>query len=204
MISYSFDSLSLKEKRKIVNASVVPRPIAWISTQNSDYTTNLAPFSYFSVVSPTTLSVSVQRVNEQYKDTTRNILTTKEAVIHIPSFEWIEAMDITSEALGINESEVLKANLNLVDSHSIRTQGIKEAKIRFETKVDTIIPIYDSTNTNVEADLIILRIQYVHLEESIYDSTTGYINTDVLQSVSRLGGVDYGRSEKLLNIRRKF
>ena len=53
--------LSGSEAYKLMISAVVPRPIAFISSQDEHGKTNLAPFSYFNVVTsrPPLISVSI-------------------------------------------------------------------------------------------------------------------------------------------------
>ena len=56
-IEKDFNLIENKLKKKIIQGSVVPRPVAWVSSLNNDNSINLAPFSYFSMLSPTMVSV---------------------------------------------------------------------------------------------------------------------------------------------------
>ncbi len=96
MLSIEPSALTERDTYKFLIGSVVPRPIAFVTTRNGE-TINAAPFSYFNIVSsePPLLSVSVQRKNGVMKDTARNAVTTEELVIHI--------VDETNVAL-INET----------------------------------------------------------------------------------------------------
>lgn len=89
-----------------MKGSVIPRPIAWITTLNEIASVNLAPFSFFNVISPTLLAVSFQKTNDKQKDTFLNLVREKEAVIHIVDESLLEVMDQTSASLAVNESEV--------------------------------------------------------------------------------------------------
>ena len=60
MIKLDFETLDHKTRQKIVKGSVIPRPIAWITSLNETGSINLAPFSYFNVISSTLLMVSFQ------------------------------------------------------------------------------------------------------------------------------------------------
>ena len=76
---------------KIILGSVVPRPIAWVSSVDTQGRPNLAPFSFFNAVcsKPPTLLFcpGVRGLDGGTKDTYQNILTTKEFVINIVTEE---------------------------------------------------------------------------------------------------------------------
>ncbi|EQC54644.1 hypothetical protein LLT6_02030 [Lactococcus cremoris subsp. cremoris TIFN6] len=50
MKSYQADELDEKTVYKLLSGSIVPRPIAWVTSQNSDGLVNVAPFSFFNPV----------------------------------------------------------------------------------------------------------------------------------------------------------
>jgi flavin reductase (DIM6/NTAB) family NADH-FMN oxidoreductase RutF len=49
--SFAAEALAPLEVYKILAGSVVPRPIAWVSTVDAQGVRNLAPFSFFTVAS---------------------------------------------------------------------------------------------------------------------------------------------------------
>ena len=77
---------------QILIGAVAPRPIAWVSTLN-DGLLNLAPFSFFNVVSakPPLLgfSPSLRQIkgDPTPKDTLRNIRETSEFVVNVVTFD---------------------------------------------------------------------------------------------------------------------
>lgn len=85
MYAFYASELSKQQMYKFLIGSVVPRPIALITSQSEEGLLNIAPFSFFNIVSsePALLSVAVNRKEGAMKDTARNILTTKEAVVHV-------------------------------------------------------------------------------------------------------------------------
>lgn len=204
MYKKDFDKLSPKQRKKIVQGSIIPRPIAWVSSMNSDKTTNLAPFSYFQMTSPTLLSVSVMRRDNKMKDTSRNVLNAKEAVIHITSKDLIKEVDISSKPLGLNESEVVEAGLTLTDSVKVLTNGIAEAKIRLEVKLEHHLELKDYTNSYVETDLLIFRVIYAHIDKDVFDIDSEYILHDKLKPIARLAGPLYAEVLEVKDFVRKF
>ena len=87
---------SLKENHKIMIGSIVPRPIAFVSTKSNDGILNLAPFSYFNGVCsnpPTIMFAPARRGYDGLtKDTLNNIQDTKEFVVNLVSEEISEPM----------------------------------------------------------------------------------------------------------------
>jgi len=202
MYQFNFKEISDKDKKKIVQGSIVPRPIAWVTTENEAGVVNLAPFSFFQMLTKTLVGISFSRLDGKLKHTPTNLLKSGEGVIHIASQSLNEKLDLTSQLVGDNVSEVELAGLTLTESVKVKPKAIMEANIRLEVKVEQHVKLYDEKG-NVEADFIILRVVYAHLDESVYDKESGYILVDRLDPLSRLAGHNYGKT--LANgFKRKF
>jgi len=112
-----FNKIEPSERYKLMAENIVPRPVAWIVTENNGII-NVAPFSYFTAVSskPPLLMVSIGRekkgLNEP-KDTFKNIKETKKASVCLVPLEMYEKMDKTGEVLPANESEAEKFGIEL-------------------------------------------------------------------------------------------
>lgn len=202
MYSFSKNDLTTKEKNKILIGTVVPRPIALVSTESEEGVVNIAPFSYFNIVTykPAILSIAVQRANGKQKDTARNITAGKEAVVHVVDISNVELANITAASLAPEDSELNYADLTPVKSVSVRPPGLKEAKARFETSLYDTKIIYDGDEPT--ADVLFLKIEHFHLDESVYDKEKGYIDVAELGAVSRLAGNDYAEIGRMFTINR--
>ena len=202
-INFDFDLIENELRSKLLKGSVIPRPIAWISTLNETGTVNLAPFSYFNVVSPTMMMVSFQSMETSQKDTFVNLIREKEAVVHIVDYSLLEKMDETGKFLARNESELRGLELSLSESKKIKTPAINEALIHFEVILDQAIELKHYDKDEIEADMVILRVISCSVDDSVFDEKREYIKGDNLNPVSRLGGVEYGLTE-VLDFERKF
>lgn len=202
MFSFSKNDLTTKEKNKILIGTVVPRPIALVSTESEEGVVNIAPFSYFNIVTykPAILSIAVQRTNGKQKDTARNITAGKEAVVHVVDISNVELANITAANLAPEDSELNYADFTPVKSVSVRPPGLKEAKARFETSLYDTKLIYDGDEPT--ADVLFLKIEHFHLDESVYDEEKGYIDVAELGAVSRLAGNDYAEIGRMFTIER--
>lgn len=193
MLHFPANELTVKQQYKFLSGSIVPRPIAWITTLNeTEDTINLAPFSFFSGVSDTIplVSIAILRKNGGLKDSARNLLHTKEAVIHIVDESLIEQMNQTAANLPANQSEVELAQLELTDSHSVAVPGLKKAKIRFEAKLYNHFPIKDDNDTII-TDLFVLKVNDFYFDKTVFDSEKDYILVKELAPVARLSGNQY-------------
>ena len=139
----SIDPANNKERDnyKLMIGSIIPRPIAFVTSLAEDGTLNGAPFSYFNIVSsnPPMISVTVQYKGNEKKDTARNILNKKEFVVHIVDETNVEKINKTAANLPSNESEVTAAGLTQIPSKIITVPGVEEAKIRMECTLEHVV-----------------------------------------------------------------
>jgi len=191
-----------RENYKLLTGSIIPRPIAFVTSVADDGTINGAPFSYFNIVSsnPPLISLSIQRQQGKQKDTARNILAGKEFVVHIVDEQNVEKVNETAASLPADQSEISLANLTLVDSDKVNIPGVKEAKVRFECSLEHSIEL-GGVSDQPGADLIIGKILQYHIDETIiFDDKK--IDPDKLQAVSRLAGINYAKVGEVFPIKR--
>lgn len=204
MISYQANELSDKERYKLLTGSVVPRPIAWITSLSSTGVINAAPFSYFNIVSsaPALLAVSINRKNGHSKDTAVNILASQEAVIQIVSQDVVQAMNATAASAKPDVSEIELAQIDTLPSDmlKLKTPMIANAKIQLETTLSQHLPIQSADR--IVTDLLILEVKKFHFSETVFDQAHHYILADQLDPVSRLAGNNYGLLGKQFTLAR--
>lgn len=163
---------------KLLIGSIVPRPVALVSTLSKDGVLNVAPFSYFSIVSsqPPMLSVSVQRRQGIMKDTARNAMDSKAFVVHIVDESNVQAANQAAASLPPDQSETELAGLTPVASEAIVVPGIKEAKIRMECVLEQLISlVLGEHGSEPSCDLLIGRVVRFHIAEDVYEEENGYI-----------------------------
>ena len=178
--------LSTQEAYKLICGSVVPRPIAWISTINHQGLVNLAPFSSFNYVahSPPMLAVNIGSRNGQLKDTAKNIIQTKEFVVNVATLDNIQEMHKTSAEYPSDVSEAAELGIELLPGSKVNVPRIKISPIQMECRLDQVVPLGKGLNT-----LYIGEVLAFHFESSIYDGT--YVDSVKLKPIARLGGPFY-------------
>ena len=199
MLSIEPSALTERDTYKFLIGSIVPRPIAFVTTRNGDVI-NAAPFSYFNVVTsnPPLVSVSIQRKDGVMKDTARNALATKELVIHIVDETNVVDVNETAANLAADESELTRTTFTIQPSEVIATPGIREAKIRFECVLHQHVPIeHEGKKT---ADLLIARVVRFHIDRELYEH--GRIDARQLAPVSRMAGNSYATLGELFDVKR--
>ncbi|WP_430617659.1 hypothetical protein IGI86_000200 [Enterococcus sp. AZ188] len=193
-------NLTQRENYKLLIGSIIPRPVAVVSTQSADGIVNIAPFSFFNIVSsePVILSLAIQRKEGELKDTARNLLATKEAVVHILDQTNIQEANKTAALLPADQSELTVSGFTTTTSKTIVVPGLKEANVRLETILHQHVPIKKDQQTT--ADLLLLEVVGYQIAEDVYQD--GKIDPRALQAVSRLAGNSYATIGEIFDIKR--
>lgn len=183
------ETLSDMQNYKLLSGSIIPRPIAFVTTQNLKGDINAAPFSFFSVVNhtPPMIAIAVQRTKGNRKDTSINIEQSGEFVVHIPDEAIVNDVNETAAPLEYGVNELKRTSLSMIDSDLIKVPAIKEAKVRFECKLHQIVQLGNKDNGS---DLIIGEIVVYHIDEEVYFEDSK-IDANQLNPVARLAGNDY-------------
>jgi flavin reductase (DIM6/NTAB) family NADH-FMN oxidoreductase RutF len=179
--------LDPRDAYRLFISSVVPRPIAWVSTICRDGSLNLAPFSFFNGVGgqPPTIMFSVSLRAGSDKDTLRNVRDGREFVLHIVDERLAEKMNATSGEYSYGDSEFAHAGLTTAKSVIVAPPRVAEAAIAMECRVIQIVPVGNTGNTIVIGEIVLY-----HLRDGLLRN--GYlVDATLLKPVARLGGEEY-------------
>lgn len=201
MISINPEHQTERDNYKLLIGSIIPRPVALVTTLSREGVLNAAPFSYFNIVTadPPMVSVAVQRKDGVPKDTARNAAAAGAFVVHIADEAYIRELNLAAAPLPPEESEVEAAGLTPLISEAVAVPGIAEAKIRMECLLERSIPL-GGTDQVPSADLLIGRVVRFHIDEALYES--GRIDPHGLRPVSRLAGNSYARLGEIFELER--
>ncbi len=190
--------ISTRERYQLLTGSLLPRPIAFVSTQNRAGETNLAPFSFFNGVSsnPPCISIAIARNRDgSKKDTLINIEETKEFVVNGASIAMSEALVETAASYPYGESEIETCGFTPVPAVRVSPPRIAEALMHYECRLLQTVTIGDGSPGS--STLVIGEIVQMHFEDSIFHD--GRITLESLNPLSRLGGDDYASSTLVLS-----
>lgn len=199
MISIDPKQNSERDNYKLLIGSIIPRPIAFVTTLSEHGIVNGAPFSYFNIVSsnPPMVSLAVQRPDGRLKDTARNIYANQQFVVHIVDEENVIKINETAASLPATVSEIELANLTEIPSEKVSVPGVVEAKVRMECQLVQAISL---GGEEPGSDLFIGEIVRFHVDEAIYEG--GRIDPRALKAVSRLAGSSYAKIGDIFSIER--
>ncbi|MEZ5149656.1 flavin reductase family protein [Rhodococcus zopfii] len=128
---------------RLLTASIVPRPIAWVSTRSVEGTHNLAPYSFFTVASSEPPILQITSIG--HKDTWRNIVDTGQFVVNIGTETLIDQMNTTSAPFDSSVDEFEAAGLTPIDSEVVAAPQVAEAPIAFECEKQLILEVGNGT-----------------------------------------------------------
>jgi flavin reductase (DIM6/NTAB) family NADH-FMN oxidoreductase RutF len=179
--------LSPREVYGLMISTLVPRPIAWVSTVSAAGVPNLAPFSFFNGVSarPPIVSIAVGRTSEGDKDTTRNVRETKEFVVNMVDRTCAEAMVVSSGAYPPDANEFELAGVTAVPSEEVAPSRVGESPIHYECLAVDLIDRPGGSETT----LILGRVLRFHVARRV--QTGGRVDAGLLDPLARLGGPHY-------------
>lgn len=129
---------------KLLTNLVVPRPIAWVTSQNEAGVVNLAPFSFFNAIgsNPLYLLISVGRNDDgSAKDTAKNISASGEFVVNMVTEDVLAAMNVSAADFPADESELVAAGLHMAASDQIAVPRVAESQASMECKLHSAQPL---------------------------------------------------------------
>lgn len=186
---------------KLLTGTVIPRPIGWISTIDTNGINNLAPFSFFNVVSedPPHVMFSTVRTGNKNKDTLNNILDNNQFVVNLVTEDIVEQMNTTSQSVAADIDEFELANVTPIDSVYIQPKRVKESLVHFECEM--VHHYFIENHKNGGACIIIGKIITMHIDDSIL-MENHRINIETYKPVARLAGSNYSKLGEIFSIKR--
>ena len=186
---------------KLLTGTVIPRPIAWVATVDENGIDNLAPFSFFNVVSedPPHIMFSTVRTGNKNKDTLNNILANQQFVVNLVTEDVVEQMNTTSQYVAADVNEFELANVTPIESIYIKPKRVKESLVQFECEM--VHHYFIEKHQNGGACIIIGKIITMHIDDSIL-MENHKINVEKYKPVARLAGSNYSKLGEIFSIKR--
>ena len=199
---FDFDTITPEAKSKLLHSTIVPRPIAWVTSLDADGHRNMAPFSFFNVFStdPPILGFSVTAsVFGGPKDTAANIRVRKDFVVHLVSHANRTAMNLTATELPPEIDEIALAGLTALSSERVSAPRIAECDVAMECVLHSEVPLSE------ERSLFLGRIVTMHLaDQMVEDAERHYVDAPALDLVGRMHGRGwYARTTDLYKMDRE-
>lgn len=185
---------------KLLSSTILPRPIAFITSLDSDGQANAAPFSFFNAMGsepPVIVIGFTPQADGSQKDTPNNILMTKEFVVNLVDEPLAAQMNICAASVPAEVSEIDLAKLETMPSLDIAPPRLKASPVSFECRY------YDDMKLSGGGRIIVGEVIHFHIKDELIAETDPLrIDLDRLAPISRLSGSKYGRITDQFEIQR--
>jgi flavin reductase (DIM6/NTAB) family NADH-FMN oxidoreductase RutF len=189
------------ENYKFLIGSIIPRPIAVVSTRNIDGTSNLAPFSFFTAISASPMIIAfcpmIRSSTGEFKDTVKNILRENEFVINFCTEDNYQKVNLASTELPYGEDEFAFTGLTPLDSQVVKAKRMKESPVQFECVFRDMLCYGKHVGSG---SLITGEVKLVHIDEAIMKD--GKISTELFKAVGRGAGNDWFKTDSRFEVPR--
>lgn len=181
---FDFEQMTPMQCFEFLTGTVVPRPIALITSLSPDGRVNAAPYSFFNIMGiepPVVACTVLPNPDGRMKDTGRNILSAREFVVNLVPEQIAEAMNITCIDAAPDVEELTLAGLRTIPSSKLRTPRVDGSPVAFECVLHADVPL--STNQFIA----IGRIVRAHVaNEFVLDSAKQVFDTPALRLIGAM------------------
>ncbi|WFU90687.1 flavin reductase family protein (plasmid) [Rhizobium sp. CC1099] len=184
-ISFDFTALSERERYKLMIGTIIPRPIALVTTVDEEGRINAAPFSFFNCLSadPPILALGVENHPDMsFKDTAHNIRMTEVFTVNIVSFSIAEAMHVCGAKYPRGVDELKEAGLTAMPGVKVGSPWIAEAPAAFECRRHVTLELGKSRQ------VILGEIVFAHYRDGVVDPERLHVDPAAVDAIARLGG----------------
>jgi flavin reductase (DIM6/NTAB) family NADH-FMN oxidoreductase RutF len=182
---FDFADLSPKERYKLLIGSVIPRPIALVTTIGRDGRHNAGPFSFFNVLThdPAVVALGIENYADgRFKDTARNIRETEEFTVHICDRALVDQMEVCAIKFGPEVDELAEAGLETVQGTHVACPRIVAAPAALECRRLMGLEVGPAR------EIVLGRVEAAFIRETLVDPATHHIDQMGMDAVGRLGG----------------
>lgn len=195
-----FAKVTRRQASKLLLGTIVPRPIALVTTVDTEGRANAAPFSFFNCMSSTPPLLVLGLENRgpgTRKDTHRNIHDTREFVIHLVDEALAERMNVMATDFGPEVNELAEAGVTAVPSEGVCPPRIAEAPVAFECRLVQSVDLGD--NRSIE----IGEVLHAHVRDGLVDPEKFHVDSRALRLIARMQNPGwYARTTDMFQMRR--
>lgn len=182
---FDFSRIPHDQAYKLCVASIVPRPVAWVVSQDRQGRVNAAPYSFFNVFSDNPVVVGIgcaAKPQGTPKDTLANIEATGQFVVNLVSYATADAMNVTAVDFPTGVNEIEQAGLTTAPSTKVRVPRIAESPVALECEIFQFVPTHG--HTIVLGRVVAMEIR----DDCVLDAAKFYVDTPKLDLVGRMHG----------------
>ncbi len=197
VVTFDFTSLTPRERYKLLIGSVVPRPIALVTTVDKAGVVNAAPYSFFNCLSadPPLLALGIEyRPTGAQKDTGHNMRETQAFTVNIVSDALVAGMNVCATAFPPDVDELAEAGLTAMPGVKVPCPWIAESPAAFECKMHTTLVI------GASREIVLGEILYAHFRADVVDQVRHYVDPVALDAIGRMGGEGYATTRDYFDL----
>jgi flavin reductase (DIM6/NTAB) family NADH-FMN oxidoreductase RutF len=190
---FDFAKLSGRDKYKLIIGTVIPRPIALVTTVDANGIVNAAPFSFLNALSgdPAIVAIGVEnKANVDFKDTGRNIRHTEQFTVNIVDDAMVEAMNICAVPFSPDVDELRTAGLTAVAGTHVGCPRILQSPAALEGKRYLTLAVGKSR------EIILGEVLSAFIRSDSVDPVSKHVDQVRIQAVGRMGGHDYASTKE--------
>lgn len=187
---FDFSTLSARDRYKLLIGTVIPRPIAFVTTVDEHGAPNAAPFSFFNCLSadPAIVAIGVENhANMRFKDTGHNIRMTEEFTVNVVDDEMVDAMNVCAVPFPSDVDELAKAGLTAIKGTHVGCPRIAEAPASLECRR------YITLAVGKSREIILGLVLGCFVRDGIANPLTKHVDQRKMDAIGRLGGHGYSR-----------
>lgn len=195
---FDFAILSERERYKLLIGTVIPRPIALVTTLSKEGQPNAGPFSFFNVLThdPAIIAIGVENYADmRFKDTARNIRETGEFTVHICDNALVDQMEVCAIKFGPDVNEMEEAGLATVAGQAVRSPRILAAPAALECRRHTTLQVGPAR------EIILGEVVGLYVRSDAVNPSNLHIDQQLMDAVGRMGGHTYARTRDQFDIK---
>ena len=188
-----------------LKACVVPRPIGWLTTISAAGVVNLAPFSFFNLLSydpPFVMfSAGVHESDGGKKDSVASVEATGEFVYNMATWAQRDQMNETARIIERGVDEMAAVGLEPLPSRLVRPPRVKGSPVHFECRLHQIVVLPGNKPSSIH-HVVIGRVLAVHIDDAAL-TADGRVDLVKIRPIARLGYKDYASVESTFEMEKR-
>ena len=206
----TFENLTPNQRYHLITQTIIPRPIAWLLSENRDHSLNLAPFSFFAPIcsDPVIFMVSIGRKTTEEgvvpKDTLLNLTEGRPCVVHIANCHQLDMLNSSSSTLEYGQSEIEQYGIEVKQVEGWPLPRIENCPIAGVGKMSSVVSIGHQDQQVVFIELTELFIDDHTVKAAPTSENAERITVDAkaVNPLARLGAGDYAALGDILSATR--
>lgn len=196
-LHFDFSALTPRDRYKLLIGTVIPRPIAFVTTVNEQGQANAAPYSFFNCLSadPAIVAIGVEnKPDMRFKDTAHNVRVTEQFTVNIVDDAMLEAMNVCAVPFPPEVDELAQAGLTPMPGTHVKCPRIAEAPASLECRRFMTLSVGKSR------EIILGEVLGVFIREGAVDPETKYVDAGAMDAIGRMGGHGYARTRDVFDL----